>query len=222
MNTMVKRLILKDWYLQRWLVGGYFAAGILSLVILGLGSQASFYAGTVLLITVLVAMSAQVVMATVVKERSELTLPFIMTMPVSTRQYATAKILANVLIVFLPWAALALGTIGEFAASPKAQGLIPFAVITLTELLVSYSLMLAVAIITESEGWTIGMIVAGNLFLQGFLYVVSHIPSIGGNMGGGHAVWSQPAILILLGELAAIPLILGLTYYVQSKKTDFL
>ena len=222
MNAMVKILILKDWYLQRWLVGGYFAAGIVSLVILALGSQAAFYAATVLLITVLVAMSAQVVMATVVKERSEQTLPFIMTMPVSTRQYTAAKILANVLIVLVPWLALALGTIGEFAINPKAHGMIPFVVITLTELFVGYSLMLAVAIVTESEGWTIGMIVAGNLFLQAFLYVVSHIPSIGRNMGGTRAVWSGPVLLILLCELAAIPLILALTYYVQSKKTDFL
>lgn len=222
MNAMVKRLILKDWYLQRWLVRGYFAAGIVSLVILGMGGQAAFYAGTVLLMTVLIAMSAQVVMGTVVKERSEQTLPFIMTMPVSTRQYTTAKILANVLIVFVPWLALALGTIGVLGSPKGPHGLIPFAVIILTELFVSYSLTLAVAIVTESEGWTIGMIISGNLFLQGFLYVVARMPGIGGNMGGTRAVWSEPAVLLLLCELAAIPLILGLTYYVQSRKTDFL
>ena len=78
------------------------------------------------------------------------------------------------------------------------------------------------AIVTESEGWTIGAIVFGNLFLQGFLYAVARIPSIAGPMGGPHLVWSRAVSVLLLGEIGVILLLLGITFYVQSKKTDFL
>ena len=223
MNTMVKRLILKDWYFQRWLIGGYFAGGVVSLAFLGMGGSWSFYAGTVLLMTVLIAMGAQVVIGTVVRERSQQTLPFIMTLPVSTWEYTTAKILANVTIFLVPWTALVAGTIGVLAGSPRVPiGMIPFAVIVLTELFASYCLTLAVAIVTESEGWTIGAIVFGNLFLQGFLYFVARIRSIAGPMGGPHLVWSRDASFLFVGEIGVILLLLGITFYVQSRKTDFL
>ena len=34
-------------------------------------------------------------------------------------------------------------------------------------------------------------------------------------------VWNSPVLIILGGEIAAIVLILGLTFYIQSRKRDF-
>ena len=39
----------------------------------------------------------------------------------------------------------------------------------------------------------------------------------------GHAiVWNQAAVLLMIAEVAAIGLMLGLTLFFQNRKTDFL
>ena len=99
MNTSrVKRLILKDWYFNRGAIAAYVVVGLLSLLAIGLGGEGGFYGGSILLITVLISIGIHLVMITVIHERTEQTLPFVMTLPVSAKEYTTAKILANMLI----------------------------------------------------------------------------------------------------------------------------
>ena len=83
-------------------------------------------------------------------------------------------------------------------------------------------LILAVALVTESQGWAIGAIVFGNLLLQAVMYYVSHIPSVAAAMKGPRIVWDQPVVTLLLAEVAVILLLLGLTFWLQSRKTDFI
>ncbi len=89
------------------------------------------------------------------------------------------------------------------------------------EILVSTSLVIAVAIISESPGWTIAAIMLGNLALNGFGYYVAHIASIGQTMWTRRFQWSPASTTILLAELATLALLLSATYFVQSRKTDF-
>lgn len=224
MNTlMVKRLILKDWYFQRWAIFGYLAAGALALFLIGTGGDASFYAGSILILTVLITVGIHLAMATIVVERSEQTLPFVMSLPISPKEYTTAKILANVLIFLIPWLALLIGSFAVIAGRPAVpDGLIPFTAIILTEIFMSYVLIVAVALVSESQGWAIGAIVFGNLLLQAAMYYVSHIPSIAAAMKGPRIVWDQPVVTLLLVEIAVILLLLGLTFWLQSRKTDFI
>lgn len=216
---MIKRLVLKDWYFQRWAIGAYLATGALGLVLIATGSSGGFYAGTVLLITVMI--TAGIILAmSVVGERSEQTLPFVMSLPISPTEYAVAKIVANLSLFLVTWTALALGTLILFAAG--APGLIPFAAILLVEMFAGYCLLLMVAIVTESQGWTIGVMAIGNLFFHGFLYYVSHMPGIGPGMKGPVAVWNGTAITILAMEIIVSMLLLGLTFLLQARKRDFL
>ena len=79
----------------------------------------------------------------------------------------------------------------------------------------------AVALISETQGWTVAALIFSNLFIQYFMYAVSHIPAIASDMQGSAAVWSQPAVLVLLVELLAIGLMLGVTFDLQGRKRDF-
>ena len=224
MNTvMVKRLILKDWYFQRWAIGGYLAAGALALFLLATGGDGAFYAGSILLLTVLITVGIHLAMVTIVQERTDQTLPFVMSLPISPKEYTTAKILANVLIFLIPWVALVIGSFAVIAGRPEVpDGLIPFTAIILTEIFMSSVLILAVALVTESQGWAICAIVFGNLLLQAVMYYVSHIPSVAAAIKGPRIVWDQPVITLLLAEIAVILLLLGLTFWLQSRKTDFI
>ncbi|HVT60856.1 MAG TPA: ABC-2 transporter permease [Thermoanaerobaculia bacterium] len=221
--AMVKRLILKDWYFQRWAILGYLAAGALAVFLVGQGGEGSFYAGSILLLTVLITVGIHLPMTTVINERKEQTLAFVMSLPISAKEYTTAKILANVLILLIPWTAITLGSLTVIAGRAALPGgLIPLGAVVLTEILVGSCLLLAVALVSESLGWTIGAMVFANLFFQGFLYYVSHIPSIAATMKSPTAVWSSAAVTLLLAEIGAIALLLGLTFFFQSRKTDFI
>jgi ABC-2 type transport system permease protein len=220
---MVKKLILKDWHLLRGTLLLYLAAGAVALGLVAKGSEATFYAGSILVITVLIALGIHLAMATVVVERTEQTLPFVMTLPISLNDYTAAKILANLLVFLIPWTAITLGTFAVLAGrTGYPAGLIPFSLLVLMEIFASYCLILAVALISESQGWTIGATVFGELALQGVMYYVSHEPTIAATMKGNRIVWSPPALHLLLGEVATILLLLGLTFWFQSRKTDFL
>jgi len=219
-RAMVQRLVLKDWYFQRWPIAAYLAAGAIAIALIAGGTNGSFYAGTVLMITVMVTAGVSLAMTTVVSERSEQTLPFVMSLPVSTLEYTTAKILANVSIFLLPWTALTVGTLALLAAG--APGMLPIATLTLVEMLTSYCLILMVAIVTESQGWTIGVMAAANLFLQAYLYYVARMPAVAQSMKGKVAIWDRGTIALLILQVVLSLVFLGLAFVLRARRKDVL
>lgn len=220
---MVKRLILKDWYFLRLAILAYSLTGLLALGITAMGTDASSYAGSILLITVMIAIGFHMVMVTVVGERSEQTLPFIMSLPISPMEYTMAKIGANLLIFLVPWLTLTTGTLLLLGTEGARSGaLIPFSLIILTELLAAYVLLLSVAIVSESLGWTIGVTVLTNLLFQAFLYWVSHMPAIASGMKGRGAVWNQTAVTLLSVEVMIIIFLIVMAFALQARKKHFL
>ena len=224
MNTsIVPRLVAKDWYLLRWAIFGYLGGGVASLLLLAMGGEAAFNAGSILIITLLIALGMHVVMATVVGERIEHTLPFVMSLPVSIAQYTMAKIVANASIFLGAWLLLALGVSGVVLLRPGVpHGLIVLSTITLLYLLMSYFVLLATALTTESMGWTIGTVVVGNILLNFLMYALAHVPSIQRTYASQQAVWSSEAISVVAGEVVVILAALVVTFIVQARKTDFL
>jgi len=219
---MVKILMLKDWYLQRWIILATFAGGLASLGIIAIGSDGAFFIGLLLLITALVALSGQLAMSAIVGERKEQTLPFVMSLPISYREYTTSKIVGNLLIFVVPWAVMAIGSFALLAFSPKSQGLIPYTAIMATEILVNACLVASVAVITEAQSWTIAAIILGNIGLNGIGYLVAHVNGVARWMWGSSIHWSPAAYALLITEFAIIGLMIGFTFFTQSRKKDFL
>ncbi len=220
--AMVKRLILKDWYLQRWAILGSLVGVVATLGIIATGGKVAFLFGLILLIMVVISIGAQMAVSTIVTERKEQTLPFVMSLPISYREYTASKIWGNLLIFLVPWLTMVLGSFGLLLLSPSSRGLLPYAAIMSTEILLSTCLILAVALITESQGWTVAAIMVGNLAVNGIGYVVAHIPGVAKEMWGSTIQWTGAASAVLLAEFTTIVLLLGLTFFVQAKKKDFL
>jgi ABC-type transport system involved in multi-copper enzyme maturation permease subunit len=226
---MVRTLILKDWYLQRLAIAMSLLGGIAALAIIAFGDKvasvgpsAAFTLGVILLVTVVVTIGAMLGMNLTVLERKEQTLAFVMSLPVSYRDYTAAKILSVLLIFLVPWIAIMAGSLVLLAFAPGIRGLIPFIVIMGVEILMNTCIIAAAGIITESQGWTITVLMIGNLVLNGYGYFVAHIPSIGDGMFSPVVHWSPTAAALLATETAAIALILFGTFYFQSRKKDFL
>lgn len=220
--AMMKRLILKDWYLQRWAILASLAGVLVTLGIIATGGKVAFLLGLILLIMVIISIGAQMPVATIVTERKEQTLPFVTTLPISYREYTMSKIWGNLLIFLVPWLTMLLGSVALLMYDPKSHGLIPYVAIMATEILMSTCLVLCVALITESQGWTISAIMVGNIGVNAIGYLVAHIPGIAKGMWGPNIQWSSAASVVLLVEFATIVLLLSATFFVQARKKDFL
>jgi ABC-2 type transport system permease protein len=221
--SMVKRLILKDWYLQRLPILLALLGGVAALAILIFGGKAGFMMGLILLITVLVTTSAMLTINLTVLERKQQTLPFVMSLPISYREYTAAKLLGILGIFLIPWLLFMAASVAILLLSPThSQGLIPFVAIMGTEILVSTCLITAVGLITESQGWAISAMMVGNIALNGVGYLVAHLDGVSRYMFGPVARWTPMSSGLLIGEYATIALMLGGTFLVQSRKKDFL
>jgi len=103
-----------------------------------------------------------------------------MSLPVSYREYSTAKIWKSAhLRPFLVHSVA--GSVALIVAAPTIHGLFAFTVIMAVEILTSTCLMIAVALVTESKGWTISAMMVGNLGINVVGYIVAHVP--GSRMG---------------------------------------
>ena len=220
--SMVTCLILKDWYFQRRAILLCLAGGVSSLGIIAFGRNVGFYLGLLLLVTIMIVIGATLVMGTLVGERENQTLAFVMSLPISFREYTAAKILVN-LLIFVPfWLILVAGSLGLILAAPTIHGLFAFTVIMAVEILMSTCLMIAVALVTESKGWTISAMIAGNLAINVVGYIVAHVPGISNGMFGTTIQWRPAATISLTVELVLIALMLGGAFLIQSRKKDFI
>ncbi len=220
--SMVRRLILKDWYLNRWMILGAIPLGLAALSLTLTGSQAANLFTIILLCIVVIGAGAQLAVVTTINERKEQTLPFVMSLPISYREYTAAKILANLLIFLIPWLVITAGALGVLCLPGAGHGLIPFTAIMAVEMLITTCLIIVAGIITESMTWASVAITFSSLGLNGFGYLFAHLKGISKYMWGTQVHWSATALTVLVAELAFVPLLMWLTFLIQSRKTDFL
>ena len=224
MNThMIRILVRKDLRLVTLPVLCYLAAGLVSIGIMSVEQHAWFYAGSVLLITSMIALGFHPPMATVVGERKEQTLAFVMSMPITPADYTWSKLVANLMLFFIPWAILLAATIGLILLRPSLpDGLIPYSSILFGAIASSAVVILCIGIVSESLHWTIGTQIASNLLFQAVMYAASTTPAIKATMNGELVDWNAPALAFLGIELAIAVIALPVTLWLQSRKTDFL
>jgi ABC-2 type transport system permease protein len=221
--AMVRRLIWKDWYLNRAAILASLIGGVATLGVVAAShvSDIVLILGMIVVVTILIGMGA-VVMASAVRERKDQTLPFVMSLPITYVEYTTAKIVGSLLIFLVLWTALLLDILATILLIPGfPHGLIPFVVIMSVEILMSTCLVTAVAVTTESQGWMVVVTQVGALSLNGIGWWIVRFPDIGGVMRSATMRWSGTATALLTAELAVIALMIGITFFVQARKTDF-
>jgi ABC-2 type transport system permease protein len=220
--AIVRRLVLKDWYLNRWMILAAVPLGLGSLAIVLIGNMVSFLLSIILLCMVIIGVGSQLAIVTTVYERKEQTLAFVMSLPISWREYTAAKILANLIIFLIPWLVITAGALGVLCLPGAMHGLIPFTAIMAAEILVTTCLSIAAGLITESQAGTTVAILCSSLGLNILGYTFAHLRGISTYMWGTRVHWSPTAWIVLSAELLMVPLLLGLSFFIQFRKTDFL
>jgi ABC-type transport system involved in multi-copper enzyme maturation permease subunit len=219
--SMVNALMRKDWNFNKNTMLLFFILGLISVALLSFESRA-FYIGMVLLLSIVILTGALLVINTVVNERKNQTLAFLISLPITYMDYTKAKMIFNLIAYFVIWLILVIGTIGVlYYTEHLPNGLIPYALIILIELLVAFILILGTALISESEKWTIVVMSITNIGVSLFMFLIASMESINQHMNGPIAVWNLTASAIIGIEILVALIIIGVTFYLQSRKKDF-
>ena len=219
--SMIKKLILKDWHLTRKVIAMYMGGAILALSFISLG-ETWFYMASVLLICMLIGLGNHQIAITIIGERKEQTLPFVMSLPISPVDYAIGKLIANVSIFFIPWLIILLALVAVLVATNLPNGLIPYSVIFCTFFLVNYLISWAVGMAIDSEGGVIFVMVFLNCLTSPAMYVLGKTPALMNNIQGKEAQWNSTSLGILTAEIAVALLVIAIAFFIQSRKKTFL
>jgi uncharacterized membrane protein YjjB (DUF3815 family) len=104
---------------------------------------------------------------------------------------------------------------------PEAKpGVLPFLVMMFLFLLAGFCLQLVTAIITESVGWTIVVVVLGNVLLNLFLKTLNDQPVISSLAQSETLTWPPLVQKIMTGEVVVILVALGIALLFQLRRRD--
>ncbi len=232
-GRIVPRLIAKDLSLMRVPVAAYTAAALAGLA-LAAASPATRAAGITLALNVLIGVSFHVMLLPVLGERERKTLAFVMSLPVTPKGAAAAKLLSAFAMFLIPGTIAATALVflspvdvfhamaaSDRSAISHALGWLGYYGFVLGGWLLFFSVVLAAAIVTESVGWTIAVLtglvfVLGNVVLQVAPKLVWFGRFIRELARGG------PVLAATLGaEALGIALVVTVTLLLQGRKTSF-
>lgn len=221
-NPVVRQLMLKDWRLYRGLILFSILAGVMALGVTQFATESTVVVGTVLFFISIILVGAMLPLAGIVNERKNNNLAFVMSLPVSSIQYTTSKLWSTTTIFLIPWVTLVAAAVLMIILRGFPHGVIPLMLILALLPFVGLGIITAAALIGESEAWGI----AANVVVQSSFgltwYFLTRVTDLMKYNSSAVVVWSPAALKIMGVELASIPLLLGLTYFVQSRKRDFI
>jgi ABC-type transport system involved in multi-copper enzyme maturation permease subunit len=220
-KPLIRLLVIKDWQLFQKQLAAYVLAGIVALCFLGTGKPWTFYLGSLLLIVALVATACFAISTSLLTERKEQTLAFVMSLPVSPLDFTVAKLAGNLLTFGVPYLLISLGTIGVILFTPLPDGLLVLSILVLGHIFLAYSVSLAVAMNVESEGWNTFVMIASMVLINPFIMLLGQIDAINDPVRGDVVVWSVQAVAILLAQILLSVLAVGLTAWWNGRKPAF-
>jgi hypothetical protein len=220
-GSIVGHLIRKDLRLHRLQIAITIAAGLVALAVLQRGGEVAFVLGSTWYFVAIIVLSSMLPIATIVNERKKQTITFLMSLPLSSLQYTTAKLVSSLLMFLTPWLML-LASAVVLVMTRNVGGLIPMLLILAILPVVGFSFILGTALVSESEGWAIASTVICNSSYGVAWYLLSRVPSLTANWNGKIAAWNPAVLRVLAGELGLVALIITLTFFLQSRKRDFI
>ncbi|HLH41838.1 MAG TPA: ABC-2 transporter permease [Bryobacteraceae bacterium] len=222
-GAVVRQLILKDWALYRGQLLFSIAGGAIALGVVQWRHEAPILVGIICFFSALILVGHMLPIVGIVNERKNQNLAFLMSLPVSSIQYTTAKLISTFGMFLIPWLTL----LAAAVLLIETRGFVPRAFIPLFLILaflpfIGTCLITGVALVGETEGWGLAANVFCNIVYSLAWPFLIRIPGLMPNATVPKPVWHSNVFRVLGVEVGLIVLILALTYYLQSKKRDFI
>jgi ABC-2 type transport system permease protein len=221
--SIVMRLALKDFYLQWPVLVGSLLLGfaMLAIALLG-GGPITFYVGSVSFICVLILLNVLLVGSTVAQEKKDRVMLFVLSLPVSTTQYAVTKLVSSLLAFLIPFCLLGAAALLVIALTPIPHGLIPLTMAVMMYVCLYFCIFLAVALAADSAALNTVVVIVGNVLLNFLIAWLLNRPSVALAAKGPVAIWPPEILASLAVESIGSLLALAAALLMILRKKDFL
>ncbi len=221
-KPIVRALIMKDLQIMKIPSICYWLAGLGAILIAVTWSDAGGTIAFILFISAMFGAGVHAAMQTITEERREQNLPFIMSLPITIRDYTRAKMLANLILVGGIWLTLSAASYVIFIGDVMPNGTIPMMTIILVAVLLAYVIILATTLIFEGLAPALVAVVGANLGSQAVVWWISSLHGVRATVNGSEAVWNGTYLTVLGCQFGVIVALIALVFFAQSKKTEFL
>jgi len=218
---VIKLLVAKDWRLFQKQLAACVLAGIVALCLIGMAKSWSFYLGSLLMIIVLVSASCFAISTSLLVERKEQTLAFVMSLPVTPLDYYLAKLAGNLITFLVPFLVMLAGTMFVIFFTPVPDGLVVLSLLIFGHVLVAFAVSLSVAMAVESEGWNIFAMIGSSVLINPFIMAVGQLAVIKNFTNTDTIVFGPAVVSILLAQVVVSVVVLAVTGWVHGRKKSF-
>jgi hypothetical protein len=219
---LARKLIAKDFYLNRLLIIGSTVAGLVSLGIAAEG-EVRFKIGMLTWLTTIVAFGVVLAMFAITNERKERALQFVLSLPLSHGDYVRIKVIGLLLCFVVPWAILSAGAVALVAVMPNLpDGMLPIVLLLCGFMLANYSVVLCGALHTASEGLMTIVIIVTNMNVTLFIFLILGLPALRDHLQAPAPVWNPTFWTVLSVEIATLVVTLSLPYFFAARRRDFI
>jgi ABC-2 type transport system permease protein len=223
MNTLTRKLIARELYMHRWLIGSSIVAGLAGLAVVTRGGVMSFNVGFLIWLTTIVAFGAVVAMFGIATERKERVMNWVLSLPVAHGDYVRIKVFALLVCFILPWVVLSAAAIGLIVALPDLpDGLLPTTVLLCAFMLANYTFVVCSALHVHSEGPMTIVIIVHNTAITLFIFMVAAIDGVGRHLHDPVAAWNSSFWTVLAVELVVFLFLSSLPFFVAARRRDFI
>jgi ABC-2 type transport system permease protein len=222
MNIVTRKLVAKEFHVNRYIVAGASAGGVLSALIASLGKM-GFNIGSLMWITVIIANGVMLALYGVMNERKERSLLFVLSLPLSISDYVRAKMLGLALCFFVPWLLATVAALVLVLVKDEVpDGLVPYTTLLSVYMLANFMVLLCWTLHVNSEAWITAAIVVTNMGVSIYMFVVGAQPGLQDHIWGAVPVWNETAWTILIVELGVIALAFALPFFLAARRRDFI
>jgi hypothetical protein len=226
-GSIVPQLVRKDFLIWRRLILVFYGLSLACIVLAGLlyghvPNRVLVNLGFTLLITPVGTLGVVLLMQTNVFEKAKSTQPFIMSLPVTVREFTLAKLLVNVPVFSTLWLVTTAAAFSyAFGLGLLPLGAIPMTTMVFLGVLVAYTGILGVSLLSQSLGTTILAILFFEVGTSAYLWGVVLLDPIGRHVFGPVAVWNGTAIAVVAVQVFLAVAAIVATLAIQTRRRDF-
>lgn len=221
MRTVIRRLVLKELYLHRWLIAPGVVAGLASALVASTG-RLGFNVGALTWLTTVIAVGIMLALNGVFNERKEHALLFVLSLPLSPAGYVRAKLVGLGLCFLVPWACASAGAIVLVLADDGIpNGLLPYTLMLCLYLLANFSVVLCGTLLATSEALVTATIIGTNMSVSLYMFTIVNVRGIGENLHALSPVWSGSVWIVLAAEAAILGIAIVLPLIFAARRRDF-
>ncbi len=217
----IRILFLKDLFLSRRHLFAYFVGGLAASALACTPNATLAFVGFILVITVAIAAGIHLIGTLMLAETTDQTRLFVMSLPISFLDYSVGKISVVLTTYLIPWTAMFTCLIMATFVMGK-QGNVAVLPAIFLYLLCAFMLQLVTAVVSESVGWTICVMVGCNVGMNVFLMQLFANAEVVEVIKSDVLSWPSIVLQIIGVELLIITVALATAFLFQTRKRDLI